>query len=461
LSKVATDFTQGKILGPLVKFAIPLFGALFLQAAYGAVDLLVVGIFGDSTGISAVGIGSQIMMFVTGAIAGLGAGTMISLSQFIGAGDDEKSAGIVGCSIVVFAVVTVVVTLILVFLPTQLVQLMDAPPESFDKAVQYVFVCGIGTIAIVCYNLVSNIIRACGNANLPLVFVAVACVANVVLDLVLIGALGMDSLGAAIATVSAQGISVVVSLIVIKHTGLPFKFERRHLRPRAMLVKRMLRLGFPVALQDMLTNITFLMIFAIVNGMGLTESAALGIGEKVCVFIMLVPMAFMQAVGTFSAQNVGAAKLDRAKKSLRYGIEVSFCIGVLMFVLAFWFGDVLAGIFSSEPDVVANAALYLKAYAIDCMLVCVLFNMLGFFNGCGCTTFVMVQGLVQAFCVRLPAAIFFSQLPNTSLFYIGLAYPLASIVGITICLVFYKTGRWKKRTVEFERKDGTESAQLP
>ena len=434
----------------LVRFSIPLLGALFLQAAYGAVDLLIVGQFGDATGISAVGVGSQIMMAFTGIIAGLSAGSMISLAQYVGAKDDEKAAGTVGVTIVMFAVVTVVFTLALTLFPAQIATLMQAPPEAFDKTVEYVFVCGVGTVFIVGYNVIGNILRAIGNSVLPLVFVAIACAVNVVLDLVFVGALHMDALGAAIATVSAQGVSVLLSLVIIKRIGLPFRFGREHIRPAKALIVRVLKLGAPVALQDFLENISFLIVFALVNSMGVVESAALGIGEKVCVFIMLVPIAYMSAVGTFSAQNIGAAQPDRAKKSLRYGVMISLCFGVAMFVLAFWFGDLLALIFTQDATVIPVAALYLQAYAIDCILVCPLFNLLGFLNGCGRTTFVMIQGLVQAFAVRVPLAIVFSSMPGTSLFFIGLAYPIASVVGIVLCLGYLKTGRWRKGLEEFE-----------
>ena len=286
MSDVKTDFTTGPILPQLFKFSIPLLGALLLQAAYGAVDLLIVGQFGDATGVSAVSIGSQIMQFFTGMIMGLAAGSMISLAQFVGAGDDKRAAGTVGMTIVIFAIVAVVVTAVLVCIPNQLAAVMQAPPEAFAKTAQYVFVCGIGTVFIVAYNVIGNIMRA---------------------------------------------------------------------------------------------------------------------------------------------------------------------LGVTMFVLAFWFGDLLAAIFTHDAGVIALAATYLKAYAIDCILVCPLFNLLGFFNGCGRTTFVMLQGLVQSFAVRLPLAVIFSQLPNTSLFLIGLAYPIASVFGIVLCLIYFKMGRWKRGLAEFEK----------
>ena len=453
MGEIKTDFTQGPILGPLVRFSLPLLGALFLQAAYGAVDLMIVGWFGDATGVSAVAIGSQIMMAFTGIISGIAAGSMISLAQYVGAKDDEKAAGTVGVTIIVFIVVTIVLTLLLTLFPGPIASLMQAPPEAFDKTVAYILVCGVGTVFIVCYNVIGNILRAIGNSTLPLVFVAIACGVNVALDLLLVGVLQLDSFGAAIATVAAQAVSVVLSLAIIKRRGLPFSFTRAHIRIDTMLIKRILRLGTPVALQDLLENISFLIVFAIVNSMGLVESAALGIGEKVCVFIMLVPIAYFSAVGTFSAQNIGANKPDRAKRTMGYGTLISLIFGVVMFFLAFFGGDYLAMIFTHDPEVIPVAALYLKAYAIDCVLVCPLFNMLGFLNGCGRTTFVMVQGLVAAFAIRVPLAVFFSQMPGTSLFFIGLAYPIATVLGILLCLGYLKTGRWRKGLEEFAGSD--------
>lgn len=202
------------------------------------------------------------------------------------------------------------------------------------------------------------------------------------------------------------------------------------------LLRRMIGLGAPIALQDLLVSISFLIILAIVNAMGVIASAGVGVAEKVCAFIMLISSAFMQSMAAFVAQNYGAGRMDRAKKALHYGTAVSFAIGVAMFALTFFHGDVLASVFSSDHEVVLAAADYLKAYAIDCLFTAIFFCYVGFYNGIGQTKFVMLQGIIGAFCVRVPVSYLMSIQANTSLFHIGLATPMSSIVQLILCLLF-------------------------
>lgn len=194
--------------------------------------------------------------------------------------------------------------------------------------------------------------------------------------------------------------------------------------------------GAPIALQDLLVSISFLIILAIVNDMGVIASAGVGVAEKVCAFIMLISSAFMQSMSAFVAQNYGAGRLTRTRKALHYGIAVSFTVGIVMFAITFFHGDILAGIFSSDPEVIAAAADYLKAYAIDCLFTAIFFCYTGFYNGIGRTRFVMIQGILGAFCVRVPVSYIMSIQPNTSLFHIGLATPISSILQLILCVGF-------------------------
>jgi Na+-driven multidrug efflux pump len=245
----------------------------------------------------------------------------------------------------------------------------------------------------------------------------------------------MGAAGAALATVFAQAVSVVISLLVIRRRTLPFRFSKKSLRPNGTYIRWILKLGTPIALQDLLVSISFLAILAIVNGLGLNESAGIGIAEKVCAFIMLLPSAFMQSMSAFVAQNIGAEKPERAKRALFCGIASSLAAGVVMGYITFFHGDLLAGIFAKEAAIIAPAAEYLKAYAIDCLLTAFLFCFIGYFNGCGNTTFVMIQGIVGGICIRLPFSWIFSQIEPVSLFRIGLATPLSTVVQIILCMI--------------------------
>lgn len=431
-----TSFTEGKILKPLILFALPVLFALFLQAMYGAVDLMIVGKFASSADVSAVSTGSQIMMTLTSLVSSFAMGTTILLGQQIGCGERKEGGKTVGTAIVMFTGIAIVMTVILVAFAPQICNIMNAPAEAFDRTVLYVRICGGGMLVIIAYNLIGCIFRGMGDSRTPLLTVAIACVCNIAGDLLLCAGLQMGTGGAAIATVFAQVVSVVVSFGVICKKELPFQLKRSDVRIHGRLLRKMAGLGAPIALQDLLVSISFLIILAIVNSMGVTASAGVGVAEKVCAFIMLISSAFMQSISAFVAQNYGAGRMDRAKKALHYGVGVSFTIGVFMFSLSFFHGDVLAGIFSSDASVIAAAADYLRSYAIDCMLTAIFFCYIGFYNGIGRTKFVMMQGIIGAFGVRVPVSYLMSRRANASLFDIGLATPCSSAVQILLCVGF-------------------------
>lgn len=421
------QFITGKILAPLLKFALPILLALFLQSMYGAVDLLIVGQFGQPADVSAVSTGSQIMMTLTNLMVGLAMGTTIFLGQKIGEGKKEYGGAIVGANICLFLFAGILLTLLIPLGAGVLAHVMHAPEEAFELTVSYIRICGAGSAVIIAYNLIGSIFRGMGDSKTPLITVVIACFCNILGDLLLVGLFHMGTAGAALATVFAQAVSVVISLL----------------------------LGFPIALQDLLVGISFLILLAIVNSLGLTASAGVGVAEKVCGFIMLVPSAFMQAMSAFVAQNWGAEKYDRAKKSLVQVISVSLIFAVAMFYLSFFHGDLLSGIFSKDARIISASFDYLRAYAIDCLLTCFLFCFIGFFTGTGETNFVMVQGLVGAFCVRIPVSFFMSRQTPVSLFHVGLATLCSTIVQIILCLAWMQVLNRKlkaKKTVQIRQQ---------
>lgn len=434
------NFTEGKIFSTLIRFAIPVLMALFLQAMYGAVDLLIVGQFGGANAgeyVSAVSTGSQIMMTLTIVITGLAMGLTVYIGEKIGAGKRDEAGEIIGSGIVMFGIISLALTIITIFAASSLTSLMRAPAEAYDSTVLYVVICSAGMVFVVAYNLVGSIFRGIGDSKIPLLTVAIACVLNILGDLVLVAMFDMGAAGAAIATVSAQAVSVILSLFVIKKRSLPFDFSRKHIRFNAAHTKIILRLGTPIALQDLLVSISFLVIVAIVNSLGLTRSAGVGVAQKVCAFIMLIPSAFMQSMSAFVAQNMGACQYDRAKKALYYGIISSLMVGIVVGYFSFFHGDILAGIFAKDAAIIAPAAEYLKAYAIDCVLTAFLFCFMGYFNGCGNTTFVMIQGIIGGIGVRLPTSWIMSKIMPVSLFRIGLATPISTIVQIVLCVGYF------------------------
>ena len=435
---VEQNLVQGNILRTLISFAVPVLLALFLQAMYGAADLIIVGQFAGTNEQSGVASGSQLFNMVTMVITGLTMGVTVFVGEAIGSGNREQAGRGIGCGIAIFAVVALLVTAAVVPFSDQLAAWMHAPAQAFTQTSQYVRICGIGTVFITAYNVIGAVFRGIGDSKTPLLTVAITCVINIFGDLLLVAVFHMGAAGAAIATVTAQAVSVGCSLCLIRRKKLPFDFSLRWIRFEGRYIKRIFKIGVPIALQELLVQFSFLFIQVIVNGMGVAQSAAVGVAEKVCVFLMLVASAYMQSISAFVAQNNGAGRPVRSRQALFYGIKTALAAGAVMGALAFFGGSLLSGIFTSEPLVMANAHAYLKAYAIDCLLTAILFCFVGYFNGCGRTAFVMVQGVVGAFCVRIPVVFLMSRLEDATLFHIGLGTPISSMVQIILCAIAFR-----------------------
>ena len=436
MSKQSADFTQGSILKKLLWFMVPILGALILQAAYGAVDLLVVGRFGSTSGLSAVSTGSQVLNLVTFVVTQLAMGITVLIARYLGEKSPEHIGAVLGGAAVVFALISVGLCVLLVCFARPISVLMQAPAESLDLTVSYVRICGSGIFFIVAYNVLSAIFRGLGDSKSPLLFVLVACVVNIFGDLLLVAVFHMDAAGAALATVFAQTISVVCAVVMLFKKKLPFTLTKKDFRFNSQCQK-FLKIGLPLALQECLTQLSFLALCAFVNRLGLEASSGYGVASKIVNFAMLVPSALMQSMASFVSQNVGAGNPKRAKRSMFTGIAVGLGFGCVMFALVMLKGDVLSGFFSTDPGVIQKGFEYLKGFAPETILTAVLFSMIGYFNGNQKTFWVMIQGLVQTLLVRLPMAYIMSIQPNASLTMIGLAAPASTAVGILLNVGFY------------------------
>ena len=430
------DFTEGSIFNKMLHFMIPILGALILQAMYGAVDMMIVGKFGTTAGISGVSTGSGIMNLFTFVLCALATGVTILIGRYLGERKNEKIGPALGSAAAFFTLLAVILTFVLLLFAEPIAKLMQAPEEALKTTVQYIRICGAGFIFIVYYNLLSSIFRGLGNSKLPLLFVAIACVVNILGDLLFVAVLKMNVVGAALATVLAQAVSVLLSLVIIGKQELPFTFHFKDVR-FGPDIRSFLSVGTPLALQEMLTNLTFLALCAFINRLGLEASSGYGVAQKIQSFILLIPSSLMQCMASFVAQNVGAGKEDRAKKGMIYGMTFGASVGVVVGLFVFFKGDVLAGIFSSDPGVIARAFEFLKGFSPEAVVTCILFSFMGYFNGHSKAVFVMFQGLAQSFLVRLPISYIMSIQPEASLTNIGLAAPAATIFGIGLCMIYY------------------------
>lgn len=431
-----TDFTQGSILKKLFWFMLPILGALILQAAYGAVDLLVVGKFGSTAGLSAVSTGSQVLNLVTFVVTQFAMGITVLIARYIGEKKTGQIGKVLGGGVVVFTIISIGLFIFMVCFARLISVLMQAPTEAVSLTTVYVRICGSGIFFIVAYNVLAAIFRGLGDSRSPLIFVFVACIVNIVGDMLLVAGLHMDAAGAALATVLAQAVSVVCAIVMLFRKKLPFSIAKSDFRLNKQC-RKFLEIGLPLALQEFLTQLSFLALCAFVNRLGLEASSGYGVACKIVNFAMLIPSSLMQSMASFVSQNVGAGNKKRARQAMFTGIGIGAAFGCVVFCIVMFKGDVLAGCFSNDAAVIQKGFEYLKGFALETILTAVLFSMIGYFNGNNKTLWVMIQGLTQTLLVRLPMAYIMSIQPNASLTNIGIAAPTSTVVGIVLNIIFF------------------------
>lgn len=427
---------EGSIVIALTRFAVPMLFSLILQALYGAVDLWMVSRFALNADVSAVSTGSQTMLIVNGIVTGLAMGITILLGQSVGEGNANQSARIIGTSTWIFAALALGLTLLLLTGAPTLTTALHAPVEAYQRTVHYIMICGAGTVFVVGFNVLNGIFCGLGDAKTPLYFVMIACAVNIVADYVFIAHVGLGAEGAAVATIATQAVSVVFALALIKRR-LPFEMHRADFGAERALAVNILKLGIPVALLRMANEISYLIILGFVNTLGVVASSGVGIAEKLVMFILLIPTAYMSAVSAFVAQNTGAGQHARARQTLWVGMMTAAVIGGAMAYLSFFHGDALSRLFIGDVAVIAASAEFLKATALECFILSMAYCYDGYFNGIEKTTFVMVQGIIAALFVRIPYAYYASIQPAPSLFNIGLSTALAAAFMFVVCSGYY------------------------
>lgn len=444
--------TEGRISSMLIRFTLPFLLASFLQTLYGAVDLYVVGQFDSSAAVSAVAVGSQMMQTVTVFAVGLATGGTVLIGHALGRKDSSNAANAVAGMAIVFSVLCIILTPLLLIFCGDLAVLMQTPAEALEMAKEYLSVCACGVPFILGYNTMSGIFRGAGNSQAPLMFIAVACAINIGMDFLLVAGFDMGAKGAAVATISAQFSSFLISIIYAKVRGFGFAIARFLSETRFKLseysasVTYILRVGCPAALQNALVNLSFLAITAIMNTLGLSASAAVGLNEKLIGFTMLPPTAFAAAIAPITAQNIGAGKPERAVSALKLAILYSIIFGTACFIYAQFLPETLTALFSNDSEVIALAADYFRSYTIDCILVSIIFNMNAYFSGCGKSVVAFAHSMVATFIVRIPLSYAISRIPSVSFYFLGMAAPSASLLSVAICAWYFL--RLRKRRPE-------------
>ena len=396
------DLTSGSVWKNIVYFSLPYLLSYFLQTLYGLADLFIVGQFDGVASTTAVSIGSQVMHMLTVMIVGLVMGTTVNIGRAVGARDSQKASKVVGNTTVLFVGVSVVLAVVLLVLVQPIVRVMSTPAEAVEGTVRYLTICFIGIPFITAYNVIASIFRGLGDSKSPMYFIAVACVANIALDYLFIGALHMGPAGAALGTTLSQTISVAVSLLVIlkKKTGISVK--RADFRPERVTMGQVLKIGVPIAAQDGFIQVAFIIITIIANRRGLSVAAAVGIVEKIISFLFLVPSSMLSTVSALGAQNMGAGKYERADQILRYAMGIAVGFGLIVSLLIQIIAGPVVGLFTTDATVILLGAQYIRGYIWDCIFAGVHFSFSGYFCAYGKSEISFVHNLIAILCVRIP-----------------------------------------------------------
>ncbi len=462
MSKTQRDFTQGPIAKGMVAFSMPFLLSNILQALYGAVDMLVVGNYSDPDPmisvqiLSGVNIGSQITHLVAMMVSGLTVSGTVMVGQYIGARKQKDASETVGTMFALMTIVGLVLMAVMMLFSDAILHLLETPPESFAHAKEYLMICLSGTLFIFGYNAVSSIQRGLGDSIHPLIFVGVACLVNVVLDLWLVKGMGMGAAGAAWATVIAQAVSLILAALYLSKSKFIFDFKLRSFRIQKEKMKLMVKLGIPSSVQSIIVNISFLVMTALVNGIGgATASAAVGVVGKFNSFAILPAVAMSSSVSAFAAQNIGAGLHDRAKKSLTVGTIIAMTISAAVFAAVQLFPEPIIGVFNPDQELIRAGVEYMRTFSFDYLLVPIQFCMNGLIMGAGHTKFTLLSSAMSSLLLRIPVAILFGSALGWGLMGVGLAAPAATLASVILTGWFVFSGRWKRdRTGIRREKEG-------
>lgn len=437
------DLTKGSVFRNIIVFSLPYLLSYFLQTLYGMADLFIVGQFHGVDSITAVSVGSQVMHMLTVMIVGLAMGATVTIGKAVGARQPEKASLTVGNTIVIFMGLSVAIMLLLLLLVKPIVAAVSTPQEAVSGTVMYLMVCFIGIPFITAYNIISSIFRGLGDSKSPMYFIAVACVANILLDYLFIGAFHLGAMGAALGTTLAQMVSVIVALTIIVKRKTGILLQKGDFKLQPDIIGQILKIGIPIAVQDGFIQIAFMVITVIANQRGLNDAAAVGIVEKIIGVVFLVPSTLLSAVSALSAQNIGAGKHERAEATLRYAIIMAAAFGLVISVIVQFTGSSIVGIFTEDRQVILLGNQYLKAYIWDCMFAGIHFSFSGYFCACGLSGISFLHNALAIVLVRVPGAFLASKYFADTLYPMGMAAPAGSLLSVIVCVIAFI---WIKKT---------------
>ena len=443
--KILKDYTKGNLPRQILLFSLPFMLSNALQVLFSIVDMIVVGKVVGSSGLSAVATASHVVTFMTMLCLGFSTGGQVYISQLIGANKREDLNKAIGTLFTFTFILAVVMTAIGLTLATPILKLMKTPEEAFADAVKYLLICSGGVIFTFGYNCISATLRGMGNSIQPFVYIVIAAVVNVVLDIVFVTVLNMGVAGAAWATIIGQGVSFIVSIVylVIKRRDFGFDFRLKSFIPTKESAKILIKLGIPFSLRGGAVNVSMLFVTSLVNGLGLASSAVFGVGLKVDDMVRKISIGVNYSVSTFVGQNFAGREIDRVKKSVYWGWIYSFII-YLAFLIAYLVDvDGIFRLFTTDEEVLALAPIFVKAIIISFPAMIIMRGTNGFIQGVGNSTLSMIFSLLDGFILRVGLSYLLGNALGLGLFGLFLGYGLACYGTALPGMLYFFFGKWK------------------
>ena len=448
LSKFEHDLTEGNVFKQLVLFSLPFLISSIIQSLYNVADMLIVGKFSGTNSMAGVNIGGQVTLILTNIVIGLCTGGTVMIAQYLGARDKKAMKETIATLMTLLFILSIVITAAMLFLKEPLLHLIQTPEEAFEEANRYLTVTVIGTIFIFGYNALSAVMRGMGDSKRPFYFVLVACVTNVVLDLIFVAIFHMGALGAAVATVISQVLSMILCIIYMIKNNFAFDFKPKSFKIHKDRIKLLIRIGLPNAVQNGVTSLSFLVITALVNVIGgVNASAAVGVVGKFNGFAIMPAIAMSMSISTMAAQNIGAGKWDRALKATQVGTAIAIFCSYAIFAIAQIFPASILALFDNNPEVIACGVTYMRSFSFDYLIVPIIFGLNGLFTGAGKTTFTLINGLLSSLLLRVPVAALLGITLGMGLSGVGMGAPLASGGSLILGICYLISKKWKTTSV--------------
>ncbi|MCI7814781.1 MAG: MATE family efflux transporter [Lachnospiraceae bacterium] len=425
------NLTEGSILKTLFLFAVPFLIANILQSLYGAVDLFVVGKYCNAESVAAVSTGTQVTQIITSLVSGLTLGGTILIGKYMGQKDFERVKKTIGTTLSVFAIVAILLTVLMMLFETPLLKILQTPEESFALTARYVTICMLGNFFICGYNAISAVLRGYGDSTRPMVFVGIACAVNIVLDFVFVKYCGMGVSGTALATVLSQAFGMFLAIAYLKKKEFLFDFKLSSFRISGSLARELAFVGIPISFQELMVRISFLYLMAVMNRCGVYAASVVGIGSKYDVFAMLTATSTSNALAAITAQNVGAGKPERARKSLWYGMSFALFVSFLFWLWAQINPQSMIGVFTNDENVIEAGVPFFRSCSYDYFLVTIVFCLNGYLNGKQKTVWTMISCSAGALLLRIPMVYVFGKYFASDLGMLGKIAPIVS--GIMAC----------------------------